>query len=119
MAPFLAAGTEPPQTFVVCLAGASRVKKNLLPVLATASPSSLSRRPGRFPDKPITIVVPFGAGGLSAHRLEGSQVREAVGGARGVVAGDARTAPAGHKRFVEAEIGKWAPMIKAAGHYAD
>ncbi len=36
-----------------------------------------------------------------------------------VVFGDARTTPAGHKRFVEAEIGQWGPMIKAPGQYAD
>ena len=36
-----------------------------------------------------------------------------------VVATDARVTPAGHKRFVEAEISKWGPVIKAAGQYAD
>jgi tripartite-type tricarboxylate transporter receptor subunit TctC len=36
-----------------------------------------------------------------------------------VVATDARISPAGHKRFVEAEIVKWGPVIKAAGQYAD
>ncbi len=32
---------------------------------------------------------------------------------------DARTNPAEHKKFVEAEINKWGPVIKAAGQYAD
>ena len=32
---------------------------------------------------------------------------------------DARLAPAEHKKFVEAEIAKWGPAIKAAGQYAD
>jgi tripartite-type tricarboxylate transporter receptor subunit TctC len=32
---------------------------------------------------------------------------------------DNRTNPADHKRFVEAETAKWAPVIKAAGQYAD
>ena len=32
---------------------------------------------------------------------------------------DARVNPAEHKKFVEAEIGKWGPVIKAAGQYAD
>jgi tripartite-type tricarboxylate transporter receptor subunit TctC len=27
--------------------------------------------------------------------------------------------PAEHKKFVEAEIAKWGPVIKAAGQYAD
>jgi len=36
-----------------------------------------------------------------------------------VVVSDARTNPAEHKKFVEAEINKWAPVIKAAGQYAD
>jgi len=36
-----------------------------------------------------------------------------------VVVSDARVNPAEHKRFVEAEINKWAPVIKAAGQYAD
>jgi tripartite-type tricarboxylate transporter receptor subunit TctC len=32
---------------------------------------------------------------------------------------DARVNPAEHKKFVEAEIAKWSPVIKAAGQYAD
>ena len=42
--------------------------------------------------------------------------QEALGA---VVVTDARTAPADHKKFVEAEIAKWGPAIKAAGQYAD
>ncbi|WP_372527755.1 tripartite tricarboxylate transporter substrate binding protein BugD [Piscinibacter sp.] len=36
-----------------------------------------------------------------------------------VVVTDARLSGAGHKKFVEAEINKWGPVIKAAGQYAD
>ena len=36
-----------------------------------------------------------------------------------VVITDARLAGAEHKKFVEAEINKWGPVIKAAGQYAD
>ena len=36
-----------------------------------------------------------------------------------VVVTDARTNPAEHKKWVEAEINKWSPVIKAAGQYAD
>lgn len=36
-----------------------------------------------------------------------------------VIVTDARVNPAEHKKFVEAEIAKWAPVIKAAGQYAD
>ena len=36
-----------------------------------------------------------------------------------VVASDARINPAEHKKFVEAEINKWTPIIKANGQYAD
>jgi len=36
-----------------------------------------------------------------------------------VVVTDARTSGAEHKKFVEAEITKWGPVIKAAGQYAD
>jgi tripartite-type tricarboxylate transporter receptor subunit TctC len=32
---------------------------------------------------------------------------------------DNRLSPAEHKKFVEAEIAKWGPAIKAAGQYAD
>ena len=42
--------------------------------------------------------------------------QEALGA---VVVTDARLAPAEHKKFVEAEINKWGPAIKAAGQYAD
>ena len=36
-----------------------------------------------------------------------------------VVVSDARVGQAEHKKFVESEIAKWAPVIKAAGQYAD
>ena len=36
-----------------------------------------------------------------------------------VVVADARVNGAEHKKFVEAEINKWGPIIKAAGQYAD
>jgi tripartite-type tricarboxylate transporter receptor subunit TctC len=36
-----------------------------------------------------------------------------------VVITDARLGPAEHKKFVESEINKWGPAIKAAGQYAD
>ncbi len=42
--------------------------------------------------------------------------QEALGA---VVVSDNRVNPADHKRFVEAEIAKWGPVIKAAGQYAD
>jgi tripartite-type tricarboxylate transporter receptor subunit TctC len=42
--------------------------------------------------------------------------QEALGA---VVVTDGRLAPAEHKKFVEAEIAKWGPAIKAAGQYAD
>ena len=43
--------------------------------------------------------------------------REAALGA--VVVTDARVNPAEHKKFVQDEINKWSPVIKAAGQYAD
>jgi len=42
--------------------------------------------------------------------------QEALGA---VVVTDARINPVDHKKFVEAEINKWGPAIKAAGQYAD
>lgn len=42
--------------------------------------------------------------------------QEALGA---VVVTDHRVSPAEHKKFVEAEINKWGPVIKAAGQYAD
>lgn len=42
--------------------------------------------------------------------------QEALGA---VVVSDARVGGAEHKKFVEAEIAKWGPAIKAAGQYAD
>ena len=36
-----------------------------------------------------------------------------------VVVTDGRLSPVEHKKFVEAEINKWGPVIKAAGQYAD
>ncbi len=43
--------------------------------------------------------------------------KQDAGGAS--VINDARNDPAGHKAFVLAEVAKWAPVIKAAGVYAD
>ena len=43
--------------------------------------------------------------------------KQDAGGAS--VINDARNDPAGHKAFVMAEVAKWAPIIKAAGVYAD
>ena len=42
--------------------------------------------------------------------------QEALGA---VIVTDARTQPAEHRKFVEAEIAKWTPVIRAAGQYAD
>jgi tripartite-type tricarboxylate transporter receptor subunit TctC len=42
--------------------------------------------------------------------------QEALGA---VVVTDGRLAPAEHKKWVESEIAKWGPAIKAAGQYAD
>jgi tripartite-type tricarboxylate transporter receptor subunit TctC len=42
--------------------------------------------------------------------------QEALGA---VVVTDGRLSPAEHKKFVESEINKWGPAIKAAGQYAD
>ena len=42
--------------------------------------------------------------------------QEALGA---VVVTDNRLQPAEHKKFVEAEMNKWGPAIKAAGQYAD
>ena len=42
--------------------------------------------------------------------------QEALGA---VIVTDGRLNPAEHKKFVESEIGKWGPAIKAAGQYAD
>jgi tripartite-type tricarboxylate transporter receptor subunit TctC len=42
--------------------------------------------------------------------------QEALGA---VIVTDARVNSADHKKFVEAEINKWGPVIKAAGQYAD
>ena len=42
--------------------------------------------------------------------------QEALGA---VIVTDNRVNPAEHKKWVESEIGKWGPVIKAAGQYAD
>ena len=42
--------------------------------------------------------------------------QEALGA---VIVTDNRVSPVEHKKFVEAEINKWGPVIKAAGQYAD
>ena len=53
---------------------------------------------------------------LALHDPDFVQREEALGA---VIISDARVNGAGHKKFVEAEIAKWGPIIKAAGQYAD
>jgi tripartite-type tricarboxylate transporter receptor subunit TctC len=55
---------------------------------------------------------------LRASLKDGEFIKreEALGA---VIITDARLGGAEHKRFVEAEINKWGPVIKAAGQYAD
>jgi len=55
---------------------------------------------------------------LRAALKDGEFVKreEALGA---VIITDGRLAPAEHKKFVESEINKWGPAIKAAGQYAD
>ena len=50
------------------------------------------------------------------HDPEFIKREEALGA---VIVTDARLGGAEHKKFVEAEINKWGPIIKAAGQYAD
>ena len=60
-----------------------------------------------------------GFSGALKGALNGSEFikrQEAVGA---VVVSDARVNGAEHKKFVESEIAKWGPAIKAAGQYAD
>jgi tripartite-type tricarboxylate transporter receptor subunit TctC len=45
-------------------------------------------------------------------------IRKQEGGGATVIT-DARNDPAGHKNFVMSEVAKWAPVIRAAGVYAD
>ena len=50
------------------------------------------------------------------HDPEFVKREEALGA---VIVSDARLSGAEHKKFVEAEINRWGPIIKAAGQYAD
>ena len=50
------------------------------------------------------------------HDPEFIKREEALGA---VIVSDARLSGAEHKKFVESEINKWSPIIKAAGQYAD
>jgi len=50
------------------------------------------------------------------HDPEFVKREEALGA---VIVSDARLSGVEHKKFVEAEINKWSPIIKAAGQYAD
>jgi tripartite-type tricarboxylate transporter receptor subunit TctC len=52
-------------------------------------------------------------------RAEGPRVHQAPGSAGRRGRDRRRVNPADHKKFVEAEIDKWGPAIKAAGQYAD
>ena len=66
---------------------------------------------------PKPVVDKLNGALKAALKDAGFQKREAADGV--VVVSDARANPAEHKKFVEAEIAKWTPVIKAAGQYAD
>jgi tripartite-type tricarboxylate transporter receptor subunit TctC len=51
--------------------------------------------------------------------LQDPQFVKNMEGLGAVVVSDGRLNPAEHKKFVEAEITKWGPVIRAAGQYAD
>jgi tripartite-type tricarboxylate transporter receptor subunit TctC len=53
---------------------------------------------------------------LALHDADFIKHQEALGA---VIISDARVNGPEHKKFVEAEIAKWGPIIKAAGQYAD
>ena len=53
---------------------------------------------------------------LALHDADFVKHQEALGA---VIVTDARVNGPEHKKFVEAEIAKWGPIIKAAGQYAD
>jgi len=53
---------------------------------------------------------------LALHDADFVKHQEALGA---VIISDARVNGPEHKKFVEAEIAKWGPIIKAAGQYAD
>jgi tripartite-type tricarboxylate transporter receptor subunit TctC len=53
---------------------------------------------------------------LALHDADFVKHQEALGA---VIINDARVNGPEHKKFVEAEIAKWGPIIKAAGQYAD
>jgi tripartite-type tricarboxylate transporter receptor subunit TctC len=65
--------------------------------------------------KPITDKI-NAALKLALHDADFVKREEALGA---VIITDARLNGAEHKKFVEAEIAKWGPIIKAAGQYAD
>ncbi|MFT7721677.1 MAG: tripartite tricarboxylate transporter substrate binding protein BugD [Roseateles sp.] len=66
---------------------------------------------------PKAVVEKFNAAlRVALKEAEFTKRQEALGA---VIVGDDRVTPAGHKKFVEAEINKLTPIIKAAGQYAD
>ncbi|RTL42234.1 MAG: tripartite tricarboxylate transporter substrate binding protein BugD [Burkholderiales bacterium] len=66
---------------------------------------------------PKAVVEKLNAALRSALKDADFHKRQEALGA--VIIADARLAPAEHKKFVEAEIAKLTPVIKAAGQYAD
>ena len=66
---------------------------------------------------PAAIVAKINAALKSA--LKDEQFIKGQEDLGAVVVSDARKEPAGHKKFVAAQIAKWSPIIKAAGVYAD
>ena len=93
-----------------------------LPTLDESRPEGLQRRrsgtactrPRARPRRCSTSSTPRCSAALKDPEFIKRQ--EALGA---VVVTDARLNPAEHKKFVEAEIDKWGPVIKAAGQYAD
>jgi len=107
--------------------GVTSEKRMTLPLLAGAPTLAESGLPGFNMTVWHGLYAPKGTpaaildklnGGLRTALKDPDLIRrqEAVGVS---VVTDDRLDPVGHKKFVESEITKWSPVIKAAGQYAD
>ncbi|MGZ8992451.1 MAG: hypothetical protein ACXW16_00345 [Burkholderiaceae bacterium] len=74
-----------------------------------------------YPNKPVTIVVPFTAGGPTATQeaSKDSGFRTRISELGATVYPVEQMTPAALASHLKSEIEKWGPVIKKAGVYAD
>jgi tripartite-type tricarboxylate transporter receptor subunit TctC len=92
----------------------------LVASLALAAGSALAQA---YPARPVTLVVPFAAGGPTnaavRFALKDPVVLQRMAELGAEIVPDAKLTPEGLRTWLQAETDRYGPMIRSAGAFAD